>query len=66
MIDEEHRCRRLDTSRTQLTDLLNGQRPRAVLGDRHIDIGDDDLPGYDTIDAGVGGNDLLGKCERHM
>ena len=41
-----------------------GQRAGAVLRDRHVDGGHDDLAGHDGVEAGVGGEDLLGERER--
>ena len=38
--------------------------PGAVLGDGHVDVGDDDLPGHDRVEPGVRGEDLLGERER--
>ena len=66
VVDEEDAGRRLDGGGAELLELLDGERPGAVLGDGHVDGGHDDLPGHDRVEPGVLGEDLLGEREcRH-
>ena len=64
VVDEEHTGRRLDGGHAELLDLLDGEGARAVLGDGHVDVADDDLPGHDHVETGVRGEELLGQGER--
>ncbi len=48
----------------ELVDLLDRQRPGAVLGDRHVDVADHDLAGLHLVEPGVRGEQPLGQGER--
>jgi len=64
VIDEEDAGGRLERLGAELLDLLDRERAGAVLRDRDVHRGNDDLPRRDGVHAGVRGEDLLGQSER--
>ena len=65
VIDEEHGPRHLELQAAEVAELLDGERPGAVLGQGKVDQRDHDLTGGHRVDAGVSGDDLFGERGGH-